>query len=311
MEKRINEIFEEVKKVIVGKDEIIKKVLMTILSGGHILLDDVPGVGKTTLALSFSRALGLDYKRIQFTPDSVPSDITGFSLYNKNTGKFEYMEGGAMTNLLLADEINRASTRTQSALLEVMEEGNITVDGNTRMVEKPFVVIATQNPVGSLGTQKLPNSQLDRFMVRLHMGYPGRDSLINLLKDRHNSNPLDSVKQVMDKKELMEIQKKTENIFVEDEIYEYIARLVEETRNAESIKLGISPRGALALCKMAKANAFMNERDYVIPEDVTENFADVCGHRIIPDAKAKMNEETAEAILKKIAEKVQIPSFEK
>lgn len=311
MDNKTRNIINEIKKAIVGKDEIIQKVLMAVLSKGHILLDDVPGVGKTTLALSFSRVLGLDYKRIQFTPDSVPSDITGFSIYNKNTGKFEYMEGTAVTNLLLADEINRASSRTQSALLEVMEEGNITVDGVTREVEKPFIVIATQNPTGSVGTQMLPNSQLDRFMVRLHMGYPDTESLVSLLKDRHISNPLDELKTIIDKEELISIQNKVETIFVADEIYEYVTALVEKTREHDMVNLGISPRGALAVCRMAKANAYIKERDYVIPEDVLEVFPEVCAHRMILEAKARISDVSAKDVIADILNEVKVPNIDK
>lgn len=309
MENKTTQVVNEVKKVIVGKDEVIQKVLMAILSGGHILLEDVPGVGKTTLALGFSRVLGLDYKRIQFTPDSVPSDVTGFSVYNKNTGKFEYMEGSAVTNLLLADEINRTSSKTQAALLEVMEEGNITVDGITREMEKPFIVIATQNPSGSLGTQMLPNSQLDRFMIRLHMGYPSKENLIHLLRDRHRSNPLDSLIPVLKKEELLEMQREVENIFVSDEIYQYVANLVERTREHEMVELGISPRGALALCKMAKANAYLKQRNYVIPEDITNVFSDVCPHRLILHAKARINEITAKDVTNEIISEVSMPGI--
>lgn len=311
MDNKTKNIINEIKKAIVGKDEIIQKVLMAVLSKGHILLDDVPGVGKTTLALSFSRVLGLDYRRIQFTPDSVPSDITGFSIYNKDTGKFEYMEGTAVTNLLLADEINRASSRTQSALLEVMEEGNITVDGVTREVEKPFIVIATQNPTGSVGTQMLPNSQLDRFMVRLHMGYPDSESLVSLLKDRHISNPLDELKTIIDKEELISIQNKVETVFVADEIYEYVTALVEKTREHDMVNLGISPRGALAVCRMAKANAYIKERDYVIPEDVLEVFPEVCAHRMILEAKARISDVSAKDVIADILDEVKLPNIDK
>lgn len=305
MNKKIEDIVSEVKKVVIGKDEIIEKVLMAILAGGHILLEDVPGVGKTTLALTFSKVLGLDYKRMQFTPDSVPSDITGFSVYNKNSGEFQYMEGCAMTNLLLADEINRASSKTQSALLEVMEEGKITVDGVTRTVEKPFVVIATQNPTGWIGTQSLPNSQLDRFMIRLNMGYPDMNNLIEIMKDRHHENPLDKVKHVINKNELINLQELAENIYVSDEIYEYISKLVEKTREHELIKLGISPRGALAICKMAKAKAMLGGRDYVVPQDVQYIFKDVCSHRIIVESRSMINEVNTDEIMKEIIESVE------
>lgn len=311
MKYRTSEILDQINKVIIGKENIVKKVFMAILAGGHVLLEDVPGVGKTTLALSFSKVLGLDYRRIQFTSDSVPSDVIGFSVYDKTTGKLSYVPGAVMTNLLLADEINRTSSKTQSALLEVMEEGNVTVDGVTRTLDKPFVVIATQNPAGSAGTQMLPNSQLDRFMVRLHMGYPDFKSQVNILKDRHSSNPLNSIRKVVTKEELLDMQSSVQKIYIADEIYEYITRLIEETRNHSYVRLGVSPRGALALCNMVKSYAFVSNREYVIPEDVIEVFSDVCAHRLILDPKARMNDITAVDITKDILKKISIPTIEK
>lgn len=303
------EIRNEVKKVIVGKDDVIDKVMMAILSGGHILLEDVPGVGKTTLALAFSKALGIKYKRVQFTPDSVPSDITGFTMYDKENGRFKYIQGAAMTNLLLADEINRTSGRTQSALLEVMEEGNVTVDGQSYSVPQPFVVIATQNPSGWRGTQPLPNAQLDRFMIRLEMGYPEKTALIDLLKDRHNTNPMAEIRSVVSENELIAMKREAEQVFISDEIYEYISQLVEASRNHEMIQLGVSPRGALALCRMAKAKAYVSGRNYVIPEDISFVFTDVLSHRIILEAKAKLSEVTEKKVLEEIIEKVGIPNI--
>ena len=311
MKYRTSEILDQINKVIIGKENIVKKVFMAILAGGHVLLEDVPGVGKTTLALSFSKVLGLDYRRIQFTSDSVPSDVIGFSVYDKTTGKLSYVPGAVMTNLLLADEINRTSSKTQSALLEVMEEGNVTVDGVTRTLDTPFVVIATQNPAGSAGTQMLPNSQLDRFMVRLHMGYPDFKSQVNILKDRHSSNPLNSIRKVVTKEELLDMQSSVQKIYIADEIYEYITRLIEETRNHSYVRLGVSPRGALALCNMVKSYAFISNREYVIPEDVIEVFSDVCAHRLILDPKARMNDITAVDITKDILKKISIPTIEK
>ena len=261
MENKTEQIITELKKAIVGKDEILKKVYMAILAGGHVLLEDVPGVGKTTLALAFSKTLGLDYKRIQFTSDSVPSDITGFSVFDKSQNKFVYQKGAAMTNLLLADEINRTSSKTQSALLETMEEHQVTVDGITHPLPSPFIVLATQNPVGSAGTQMLPPSQMDRFMIKLEMGYPDFKSQVNILKDRHNENPLDSVQSVVTANDITELQKNVQNIHTDDEIYEYVTRLAEYSRNLETTELGISPRGALSVCRMAKAHAFVNGRD--------------------------------------------------
>lgn len=301
------QIMDEIKKVIVGKDAVIAKVLMAILSKGHVLLEDVPGVGKTTLALAFSKALGLDYKRVQFTPDSLPSDIVGFSVYDKNTNDFLYKPGAAMTNLLLADEINRTSSKTQAALLETMEEKQVTVDGVTRKLPNPFFVLATQNPVGSAGTQMLPNSQMDRFIVKLSMGYPDTASQIDILKDRHQKNPLDDVRKVVEKEVLLALQDAVEAVYLADAMYEYIVRLADATRQDDMIQLGISPRGTLALCRMVKAYAFISGRDYAVPEDVVAVFKDVCNHRIIVSPKAKITGLKADEVLDGLLTKVPMP----
>lgn len=310
MNSKTQQILEELKKVISGKDEILKKVLMAVLSGGHVLLEDNPGVGKTTLALAFSRVLGLDYKRIQFTSDSVPSDIIGFTFYERQKEEFLYREGAVMTNLLLADEINRTSSRTQSALLEVMEEGQVTVDSVTYQVPQPFLVLATQNPVGSAGTQMLPAAQLDRFMIRLKMGYPDFKSQVQILKNRHHENPLDLVKEVVSKGELMQMQKAVKLVHVEDSIYEYITQLTQRTRQHEEILLGVSPRGALSAVQMAKASAYADGRDYVIPQDCREIFTDTAAHRIVLNNKAKIKETTSETVLKGILEEIPMPLWE-
>jgi MoxR-like ATPase len=307
MEDKTKAILGEVGKVIIGKDDVIEKVFMSILSGGHALLEDVPGVGKTTLAIAFSRALGLDYKRVQFTSDSVPSDVIGFSVLNKETGRFEYKPGAVMTNLLLADEINRTSSKTQSALLEAMEEGNVTVDGATYIIPAPFIVLATQNPVGSAGTQMLPASQLDRFMICLKMGYPDHESQINILKDRHTENPLDAVKTVSGRDEIMSMQRSAAAIHVSDIVYDYVTRLAEETRRHGMITLGVSPRGALAVCQMTKARAFVKGREYAVPEDVADVFGDVCAHRIVLSPKARMTENSAPGIIAEIMGLVRMP----
>jgi MoxR-like ATPase len=307
MQHQVTDILNEIKKVIVGKDEIIARVFMAILSKGHILLDDVPGVGKTTMALAFSRALGLDYKRVQLNSDSMPSDIIGFSVYNKNNDRLEYKPGAVMTNLFLADEINRTSSRTQSALLEVMEEGHVTVDGVTRDVPQPFIVIATQNPVGSAGTQMLPESQLDRFMIRTRMGYPDFESQINILRDRHTKDPLDTVEQVIDSTGILQLQETVNNIYIDDIIYEYITTLAEATREHSLILQGLSPRGALALCRMAKAFAFVCGRDYVIPEDIASVLNDVVGHRVLLQPKARITNTTVVDILTEILDRVTMP----
>lgn len=305
----VDKIINEVNKAVIGKEKVIKKVLTSILAGGHILIEDIPGVGKTTLALAFSKSLGLKCKRLQFTPDVLPSDITGFSVYSKETETFHYKEGVIMCNLFLADEVNRTSSKTQSALLEVMEEGKVTVDGVTRQMPNPFIVIATQNPIGSIGTHMLPESQLDRFMIKITIGYPDINNEVEILKSKRNKKPIDEINEIVSNEEIIEMQKQVESIFVHDDIYEYIARLVQETRTNEFISLGISPRGTIALTKMAKAVAFMNNREYVIPEDVLEVFDDVVAHRIIISQKAKINKYSAEDITNKIKCSVKAPKL--
>lgn len=301
---KANDIINEVKKVIKGKDIVIKKVLTSMLAQGNILIEDVPGVGKTTLALAFSKAMALECRRMQFTPDVMPSDITGFSIYNKNIQDFQYKQGAIMTNLFLADEVNRTSSKTQSALLEVMEEGRVTVDGITRSVPKPFIVIATQNPIGSIGTHMLPESQLDRFMIKLTIGYPDVESEISMLKGKQNNVPLDNIEEVATKEDVIAMQEQVEDVFVHDDIFDYIARLVSETRNNSLIELGISPRGTVALTQIAKASAFVNDRDYVIPEDIMECFEDVVSHRIILSQKAKMNNYTVSDVISDVRSKI-------
>ena len=253
-------VISEVRKVVIGKDEIIIKVLLSILAGGHILIEDIPGVGKTTLALAMSKALSLDYKRMQFTPDVLPSDVTGFTMLNKETNRFEYKKGAAMTNLFLADEINRTSSKTQSALLELMEEGKVTVDGKTYKLPDPYIVIATQNPVGSIGTQMLPESQMDRFIVRLTMGYPNIASEVEMLKTKQNYVSVDSVQPVVTAAELIKAKEVVDQVYINDAVLEYIVRLADATRNDQYLKLGLSPRGTIALLKMTKATALLKDR---------------------------------------------------
>lgn len=307
MNMQIESILREVKKAIVGKDDVLARALMAILSRGHILLEDVPGVGKTTLALAFSRAMGIEYRRVQFTSDVVPSDIIGFSIYDKKSKELLFKPGVVMTNLLLADEINRTSSKTQSALLEVMEERQVTVDGVTHAVPDPFIVIATQNPVGSAGTQLLPQAQLDRFMVRLQMGYPDFSSQVSILRDRKSENPLNSVRQVTNSLNLLQMQREVDSLNVANSILEYITHLAQATREHSVVQLGVSPRGALAVLKMAQARAYMMGRDYVLPEDAAAVFGDVCAHRLVLSPKAKLSGTTQEAVIREVVSGVRMP----
>lgn len=307
MNTSVEKILHEVKKVIAGKDDVLEKIMMTVLSRGHVLLDDVPGTGKTTTALAFSRALGLRYGRIQFTPDVLPSDIVGFSMYHKESGSFAYQPGAVMTNLLLADEINRTSSKTQSALLEAMEELHVTVDGKTYELPQPFVVLATQNPVGSAGTQMLPPSQMDRFMIKISMGYPDFESQISILRDRHTENPLNRVTPVVDREQLQALIQEAAKAEIQDAVYEYVTRLTQASREHPMVQLGVSPRGALAVCRMAKAYAYLNGRDFVIPEDVAAVFPDVCCHRLVLTTKARMMEERPETVIAAILDSVKMP----
>ena len=307
MNSNVNQILAEVHKVIVGKDDVMEKILMTLISRGHVLLDDVPGTGKTTAALAFHRALGLRYGRIQFTPDVLPSDIVGFSIYRKESGTFVYQPGAVMTNLLLADEINRTSSKTQSALLEAMEELHVTVDGKTYELPQPFVVLATQNPVGSAGTQMLPPSQMDRFMIKISMGYPDFESQISILRDRHTENPLNRVTPVVDREQLQALIQEAAKAEIQDAVYEYVTRLTQASREHPMVQLGVSPRGALAVCRMAKAYAYLNGRDFVIPEDVAAVFPDVCCHRLVLTTKARMMEERPETVIAAILDSVKMP----
>ncbi|MDF2844706.1 MAG: yeaC [Herbinix sp.] len=298
---------DEVNKVVIGKRTIIGKVLTAILAKGHILLEDNPGVGKTTLALAFSKAMALEHHRLQFTPDVLPTDVVGYHLLSKDGESEQYKPGAIMCNLFLADEINRTSSKTQSALLEVMEEGKVTVDSVTRDVPKPFVVMATQNPIGSVGTQMLPESQLDRFMVKLSMGYPDIKSEIGILRERQKNNPMEKIVQVVDKDELLMMQTMVEDVYVHDSIYEYITLLVQQTRENPLIELGVSPRGSLAIMNMVKATAFLSKRDYVVPSDVQYIFKDVTAHRILLKPKARINNVTVENLLDEILRVVRAP----
>ena len=286
MSQKLEQVQAEVNKVIKGKENVVKKVLAAVIAGGHILMEDIPGVGKTTLATTFAKSMSMHYKRVQFTPDVLPSDILGFSMYNSATKEFEYREGAVFTNLFLADEINRTSPKTQSALLEVMEEKTATVDGVTRPLPNPFVVIATENPYGSSGTQMLPESQLDRFMVCLSMGYPSHADAVAILKG-NAGKPLSKVQEVISMEEVLALRAMTNDLYVKDEIYEYIVNLVEATRTMEIFSMGASPRGTIALLRMAKAMAVIDGRDYVCAKDVQDVARDVLGHRVKLSARGK------------------------
>ena len=298
-----SQVVTEVKKAIVGKDPILVKVLAAILARGHILLEDIPGVGKTTLALAFAKALNLEFSRVQFTPDVMPSDVTGFSIYNKTTGKMEYQPGAVMCNLFLADELNRATSRTQSALLEAMEENQVTVDGVSHPVPQPFMVIATQNPVGASGTQKLPDSQLDRFLLRLSMGYPSPGEELELLRRKQYGRTMDGVQQVVDRDSLEQMRQAAAQVHVSEEIMKYIITLVGATRKHPQLLQGASPRATLAVTSVSRSVAFLRGRDYVVPEDVQAIWVDAIAHRLllVPGAERTISvQEIAQAVLRAV-----------
>ncbi|MBQ3939115.1 MAG: MoxR family ATPase [Clostridia bacterium] len=280
-------VLNEVKKAVVGKDDVLKLAFIAILARGHILVEDIPGVGKTTMALAFSKALGLEYRRIQFTPDVLPSDIVGFSILDQGSGQMIYKPGAILCNLFLADELNRATSRTQSALLEAMEEGGVTVDGITHRLPDPFIVIATQNPVGSSGTQLLPESQLDRFIVRLSLGYPTPADELDLLQRKQGGNPLEKVGCVARNSDLAAMRDEADKVFVDKKIFEYAVRLSTTSRTNRSVMHGASPRATIAVVSMAKARAYVEGRDYVIPDDIRYIYPAAISHRLLLTAEAK------------------------
>ena len=301
-------IVKEVGKVIIGKDDVIRKVLMSILANGHVLLDDIPGVGKTSLAVSFGKVLGLEYNRIQFTPDVLPSDIVGFSVFNRDSNSFTYQPGVINgTNLLLADEINRTSSRTQAALLEAMEEKQVTVDGTTHPLPDPFIVIATENQVGAAGTQMLPYAQMDRFLVRLTIGYPDKDSEVKIIEGRQTADPYAQLRKMIDISSVRAMQKATLMVTIKEPLVQYITELSAATRSSQMTELGVSPRGSIAVSHVAKAAALMAGRDYVTEEDIREVFTDVCSHRIILTQKARAAGASQSDVLKQILGSVKLP----
>ena len=303
-------VIDEVEKAVVGKREILTQIMTAILAGGHILIDDIPGTGKTTMALAFSTAMGLYANRVQFTPDVLPADLTGFTIYQKKTDEFTYQPGAVMCNLLLADEINRTSPKTQSALLEVMEEHTISLDGVTHELPVPFVCIATENPLGFAGTQPLPESQLDRFMVCLSIGYPSLENQMDIIRAQRYSNPLMDLKTVTSAQNILEVQNYLTSVRISDSVLKYAILLCEETRKHPLTDLGISPRGVSALIKMAKASAVLKERNYVIPEDIQAVFCDVCAHRMVLRPQAQVEGVSSRDILEEILAKIKPASVE-
>ena len=278
----VQQVMTQVRKAIVGKDDVLLWTVATILAGGHILLEDIPGVGKTTMALAFSRALGLSHNRVQFTPDVLPSDVTGYSVLDQATGQMSYRPGAVLCNLFLADELNRATSRTQSALLEAMEEGQVTVDGISHRIPAPFVVIATQNPTGAAGTQLLPDSQIDRFMIRLSLGYPAQKDEVTMLLQRQGTEPMKQVDTVLNTESLQQLRQIVANTHISEEVADYIVRLVSATRANEKLLRGASPRATLSVAALSKAIAQLQGRDYVVPKDVQEAFPRTLAHRIQP-----------------------------
>ena len=300
-------VIEQVNKVILGKDRKVKEIMTAFLAGGHILLEDIPGVGKTTLATAFSKAMKLDCKRVQFTPDVMPSDLTGYSVYRSDLGQFVYQPGSVFCNLLLADEINRTSPKTQSALLEVMEERKVSVEGITRDVPDPFIVIATQNPYGNAGTQSLPEAQMDRFMITMSIGYPDFESEMDMAMSIGKTGRTDMVEPVITAEDVKKMQEEIYEVYMNKSIYKYIVELVKATRESEYIERGASPRATIALVKMSKAWAWLNGRDYVIPSDVGTQFEYVISHRIVPDMSARMENLSKSDIINNIVKSVKRP----
>ena len=302
-------IINEVRKAIVGKDTVVCKVLMAILAGGHVLLEDNPGVGKTTLALAFSRAMSMSFTRMQFTPETMPADVVGYTMYNQEFGRMEYRPGAVMNNLFLADEINRTSAKTQSALLEVMEEGQVTVDGVSYRLSTPFAVIATQNPLGTAGTQPLPESQLDRFMLRLSIGYPAEDQEVKILKQTEGVRPLEGVLPAATLEEVERMIAEAATVYMADDLYRYVAALCAATREDPALRLGASPRAGAALVRACRASAWMGGRDYVVPADINLLFYDVMGHRVVLEPQAKMSGQSAGSVLEKVVGQVPAPKL--
>lgn len=304
---QISQILGEVKKAVVGKDRVLVWVMTVILARGHILLEDIPGVGKTTMALAFAKALGLEYGRVQFTPDVLPSDITGYSIYNKETGAMRYQPGAIVCNIFLADELNRATSRTQSALLEAMEEGQVTVDGVSHRIPQPFIVFATQNPTGASGTQLLPDSQMDRFTVRMSIGYPEPEDERNMVLRRQGGNPLALIRPVVTREQLAAMQDEAAAVYMKAELIDYTVSLIGATRAHPLILRGASPRATLSVTAMAKSVAYVQGRDYVVPKDVQTVFVSTVAHRLLMSPEAEAKAITPETVLEEILNRTPAP----
>lgn len=300
-------ILENLKKVIIGKDEVLEMVLIALLSRGHLLIEDVPGVGKTTLVKALAKSMDLSYKRVQFTPDLMPSDIIGVSIYDKNSGSFNFKKGAIFNQIFLADEINRTSPKTQSSLLQAMEEGEVSTEDDHFVLEKPFMVLATQNPLEYQGTFPLPEAQLDRFLMRLSLGYPEKAKEIEILKNHQNIKNLNEIQSVVSKEDILQMQKEVDNLNVHHDIMDYIVNIANVTRNFQDLQLGASPRASIDLLKAAKARAFVQGRDYVIPDDVKNMVLPVLGHRLILSPEARIERKNIKDIIKGVLNQVYIP----
>ena len=304
---QVDKIIANIEQVVVGKRQEIELSLVALLAGGHVLLEDVPGVGKTMMVKALAKSIGARFKRIQFTPDLLPSDVTGVSIYNQKTQEFEFKEGPIMANIVLADEINRTSPKTQSSLLEALEEGNVTIDGETHLLDQPFFVMATQNPIEYAGTFPLPEAQLDRFHVKIRLGYPQFDEELEVLNRLENQHPIEQLEPVIDTAELLTLKEQVSAIFADQDVKSYLIRIVHETRDNPYIELGVSPRGSIALMKAAKALALVNGREYVLPDDIKRLAVPVLAHRMILSTQARMSNQTAENIIEQILDRVDVP----